>query len=115
MDKESIQKYYHQKNKYHKLHRDGKILYTLKNMKETYQYPILAIDGGETKTMAAIAEKTGTIKKSIIVGPSNYHVVGRRDVETTLTSLFNQLCDEICAEHFVINFVVYALDGIDKV
>src|SRR5690625_6333538 len=81
MDKESMEKSYHQKNKYHKVHRDGKILYTLKNMKETYQYPILAIDGGGTKTMAAIAEKTGTIKKSIIVGPSNYHVVGRRDVE----------------------------------
>lgn len=108
-----MEKSYHQKNKYHKVHRDGKILYTLKNMKETYQYPILAIDGGGTKTMAAIAEKTGTIKKSIIVGPSNYHVVGRRDVETTLTSLFNQLCDEIGAEHCVINVGVFALAGID--
>lgn len=84
------------------------------------EYPLLAVDGGGTKTIAVIADENGTILAKGYAGTSNYHVAGKEGAKNTLKDamkdLFNQLPEEIrphSAEPVRVKRAVFALAGID--
>ena len=83
------------------------------------EYPLLAVDGGGTKTIAVIADENGTILAKGYAGTSNYHVAGREGAKNTLKdameNVFNQLSKDRShsGEPVRVKKVVFALAGID--
>lgn len=81
-------------------------------------YPLLAIDGGGTKTIAVITDQKGTILGRGKAGASNYQAVGRENAKQSLISAINHALQSIRqfynqTEKMYFECAVFALAGID--
>ncbi|MFS0783955.1 N-acetylglucosamine kinase [Bacillus sp. 1P06AnD] len=75
------------------------------------EVPLLAIDGGGTKTIAVITDEYGYILKQAVTGATNYQSVG---IKTAGTYLFDLIQSVVPAEQeTVIKRAVFAMAGID--
>jgi len=82
--------------------------------------PLLAIDGGGTKTIAIITDETGTILGTGQSGTSNYHVTGKENTIKTLQNVISDAVERFKKEaslagdtDVVIKLGVFALAGLD--
>lgn len=85
---------------------------------QEFELPLLAIDGGGTKTIGVIVGEQGEILTSYQSSATNYHVVGQKQATDTLSNILNTLFDQIqtqlgVSKSIVIKRAVFALAGID--
>jgi N-acetylglucosamine kinase-like BadF-type ATPase len=78
-------------------------------MKSCHYY--IGIDGGGTKTRGVLMSNKGEILKDILLGPSNYQLVGLEQFKTTLSSLLVQLFNTI--DDYENTYVYLGLSGAD--
>lgn len=75
--------------------------------------PLLAIDGGGTKTIVAIADNHGKILSMSKGGASNYQVVGKQNAAETLIQLIKSTINNLENADVIFQRAVFALAGID--
>ncbi|WP_188856309.1 BadF/BadG/BcrA/BcrD ATPase family protein [Oceanobacillus indicireducens] len=87
---------------------------------EQKELPILAIDGGGTKTIAVITDKAGNVLSTGKSGTANYHVAGKKGAINTLKEVIVKAVNNLKKYHYPDRFVeisfhkcVFALAGID--
>ena len=84
-------------------------------MMESKSYPLLAIDGGGTKTIAVITDLKGNILASGRSQASNYQAIGKEVAKANLQTVIKEVINKVCGLDTTIRFdkVVLALAGID--
>ena len=87
---------------------------------EREEFPLLAIEGGATKTIAVITDQSGNVLSTAKSGTANYHVAGKRGAIHTLKEVIikavSSLKENLYADRLVeisFNKCVCALAGID--
>ncbi len=86
---------------------------------ENLKLPLLAVDGGGTKTLAAITDQKGSILSTGQSGASNYQVVGFEHAVSSLTDAINNAISaledikENTEKQVSFQRAVFALAGID--
>lgn len=81
-------------------------------------YPLLAIDGGGTKTIAVITDKKGSVLGVGKAGATNYQVVGRKAAQQSLQDAIQQAIEEVKSrfghsDPVAVEKAVIALAGLD--
>ncbi len=87
---------------------------------ERKEFPLLAIDGGGTKTIAVITDERGKILSTGKSGTANYHVAGKKDAINTLKEVIIQAVNNLKEQDYPNRSVeicfhkcVFALAGLD--
>lgn len=96
------------------------IMETKKMERERVVVPLLAIDGGGTKTIAIITDETGNMLGMGQAGTSNYHVFGEENTIKTLSNVILEALNRFKKDsaldlqtEIVIKLGVFALAGLD--
>lgn len=82
---------------------------------ESKSFPLLAIDGGGTKTIAVITDLKGNILASSRSQASNYQAIGKEVAKANLQTVMKEVINKVCGieTKILIDKVVIALAGID--
>lgn len=87
---------------------------------EQKEFPLLAIDGGGTKTIAVITDEKGNVLSTGKSGTANYHVAGKKGAINTLKEVITKAVNNLKEHYYPDRFVeisfqkcVFALAGID--
>lgn len=89
------------------------------SLKKRPTFPLLAVDGGGTKTVAVITDEHGKILSIEKCGTSNYHVAGKKGAIQTLKYVINKVIRNLYhtslggPTNVIFNVGVFALAGID--
>src|SRR5699024_9278973 len=100
-------------NDYFIYNAKGTSLFTIKKKEEKSHVPLLAIDGGATKTVAVIADEKGNVLASSEAGSSNYHVVGKTAAIRTLKTVIRNAINSLNVKSNIFDIGIFALAGID--
>lgn len=74
----------------------------------------MGIDGGGTKTVCLLSEENGIIVGHGVAGPSNYHVVGIEQTQTSIHSCINEAIAQSGRQVSEIQGITIGMAGVDR-
>jgi N-acetylglucosamine kinase-like BadF-type ATPase len=75
---------------------------------------ILGIDGGGTKTVGCMADRSGKVLGQAAAGPANYHTVGLEGLRQAVAVIVEQACAKCDLDRHDLELISLGLAGVDR-